>query len=145
MPVHTTLPSLLSHTYCFAGTLHLSSLRYNLARIRAASSPPIPDPHIPQIPGREPHKWFPSSPLPGTSVQPNLVCAVLAWCSTAFHPPHCQEHLLSHIFTQLCSSPLPARCCWVPIWEEHHLSSAGCPGRGRDSMRVGFTCWHSGK
>lgn len=102
-------------------------------------------PYPPQIPGREPHKWFLSSPLSSRAVHPNLVPAIPAQRSKAFHPPQCLEHLLSHIFTQLCASPLPAKCCWVPIWEEQHLSSAACPGRGRHSMRVGFTCWHSRK
>lgn len=142
--VHAALPSLLSHTYCLAGTLHLPLLRHNLAQIRAAPSPPVPDPHIPQILGRESQKWFLSFPLLSRTVHPNLVPAVLAWCSTAFHPPQCQEHLLSHIFIQLCFSPLPTRCCWVPIWSST-ISSAACPGRGGARLTVGFMCWHSRK
>lgn len=116
----SALPSLLSHTYCLAGTLLLPLLRHNLAQIRAASSPSILDPHIhPQIPGREPHKWLLYTSLPSRAVLPNRVPTIPAWCSVAFHPPQCHECLLSHIFTQLCCSPFSATCCQVPL--QHFL------------------------
>lgn len=141
--VHTALPSLLSHTYHLAGTRRLSFLRHSLAQMRAASCSSTSKPHVQsQASGRE-HKWFPSSPLPSRAVHPNLVSAIPAWCSESLHPPQCQELLLSNLHTQLCSSPLPARCWRVPTWQKQHLSSAACLGRGRGSVRVGFMCWHS--
>lgn len=138
--MHAALPSLVSHTYHFAGTCHLSPLRHSLAQIRAASCPSTSNPHTLMSNSRHlaGNEWFPSSPLPSTAVHTNLVSAIPAWCSEPLHPPQCQELPLSSLHTQLCSSSLPARCWWVPPWQKQHLSSAACLGRRRDSVRVGL-------
>lgn len=120
-----------------------SPLRHSLAQIRATSCPSTSNPHtlISNPRHLAGNGWFPSSPFPSMAVHTNLVSAIPAWCSDPLHLPQCQELLLSSLHTQLCSSPLPARCWWVPLWQKQHLSSAACLGRGRDSVRVGLAQW----
>lgn len=65
--------------------------------------------HHPRPPHPPPDSWqgttqmVPILPVAKQGCYPNLVLAIPAWCSLAFHPPQRQKYLLSHVFTQLCS------------------------------------------
>lgn len=142
--VHAALPYLLSHTYCLAGTLHLPLLRHNLAQIRAASSPPVPDPHIPQILGRESQSIlplakqdcspkpgtccpslvlysFPPSPVPGAPSQPHLYPTVLL---TPSHKMLLGLHLEQHLSSAACLGRGGATESWVHVLAQQEIASA---------------------